>query len=163
MSRGSPKGLQQIKVPLHGFYRTTTDLQTWTVEPTCTCLCTPNLPKYPAPTCSGDLGVLRATQGTEQEELWLFGNCRCQAKALYLHGNCMARAGICLPKQELLHLHSLPAPPSRSDLDSCPPALGSMDVAPLEVSELPVLFQRNKSREMTQRHHLRTQGISRER
>lgn len=62
------------------------------------------------PTCSGDLGILKA--GTEQEALWLFGNCCCQVKALYLHGPCMARAGICLPKQELLHLPSPPAPPS---------------------------------------------------
>lgn len=153
ISRGSPKGLQQIKIPLHGFYRTTTDLQTWILEPTWTCLCTPNRPKPPAPPCSGDL---ESHPRTEQEALWLFGNCCCQVKALYLHGPCMARAGICLPKQELLHLPGLPAPPSCSDLESRPSTPGSMDIAPLEVSELPVLFQRNKPREMTQRRHLCT-------
>lgn len=138
-------------------------MQTWILEPSWTCLCTPNLPTHPAPTCSGDLGILKAIPGTEQEALRLFGNCCFQVKALYLHGPCMARAGICLPKQELLHLPSLPAPPSCSNLESCPSTLGSMDIAPLEVSELSVLFQRNKSQEMTQRCHLHTQGISRER
>lgn len=133
-------------------------MQTWILEPTWTSLCPPNQPRLPAPTCSGDLGILTATQEQSRRPFGSLEIAAARLKLFIYMGPAWPELEFAFQSQELLHLPGLPAPPSCSDLESRPAALGSMDIAPLEASELPELFQRNKSREMTQRRHLRTWG-----